>query len=460
MATLTEEQKKILESGKPVSDAPAFSEEMVSPTVITNATAIEETIPDLNQRLSKLRETAEGIKKSADELAAEEQAQPEVTLEKVGKNSTGLDLFLDSESGLIETAEERNTRLAAPATTAPISDTDKESQTRINEMKKSLDEQTKASIASIESQFKFKRQQLNEINRRAEESRAQSLLLGGSSRYAQLSATGIFEQQQTNSLLAIAELDAEEKKLISSALAAQGDGNFKLMEKELDLAEKKRAEKQKEADKIATSQAKEAEEIKKTKRLQNIELGTAELFEGGIESPIDIQTFLKSKGIESTLKEIEDTLKIINPDPNLTGVSADFKTFKQFFPNTDVSTPDGRKLFIDWSTAVGNANRKAEEPKPVKGGVIGGVDVQDVTLNAFAGLDPQTPSDKAALQTDIRNLGLNEEEPPQWFKEQAEQQLQATITPEKLKELWDEERQPVLDMLKDKGETPSSGREP
>jgi hypothetical protein len=83
-------------------------------------------------------------------------------------------------------------------------------------------------------------------------------------------------------------------------------------------------------------------------------------------------------------------------------------------------------------------------------GQIGGMDVSSVTLNAFSGFAPQTASERSDLQTELRNLGLNSETPPDWFKQQAEKQLGQSLTPKRLKELWDEERLPILDMLKNK----------
>src|SRR3990167_1602635 len=92
-------------------------------------------------------------------------------------------------------------------------------------------------------------------------------------------------------------------------------------------------------------------------------------------------------------------------------------------------------------------------------GQIGGTNITNPTLNAFSGFTPQTPTERSQLQTDIRNLGLDSETPPNWFRQQAEEQLQQSLLPGRLKQLWDEERLPILEMTKG-GETTSSGREP
>lgn len=99
-------------------------------------------------------------------------------------------------------------------------------------------------------------------------------------------------------------------------------------------------------------------------------------------------------------------------------------------------------------------------------GTIGGVDVSNATLNAFKGLAPKTPTEKSQLQTGIRNLGLTDEEPPQWFIDAAQEErdelenlaragIVGPIRPEELerriiaeiKKKWDKERNVILKMV-------------
>jgi|SRR3989344_2521506 len=87
-------------------------------------------------------------------------------------------------------------------------------------------------------------------------------------------------------------------------------------------------------------------------------------------------------------------------------------------------------------------------------GQVSGINVTNPTLNAFSGFAPQTPTERSQLQTDIRNLGLDSETPPDWFRQQAEEQLQQSLLPERLKQLWDEERLPILEMAKGGGREP------
>lgn len=135
-------------------------------------------------------------------------------------------------------------------------------------------------------------------------------------------------------------------------------------------------------------------------------------------------------------------------------LGTDFERYKFFAQQRgEAVTQEGFLKFQASEAAAGRAGEKA--PK-ASAGKIGGIDVSQTTLNAFEGFEPQTPTERSELQANIVALGLHLEEPQEWFKKEAEKQLQMSITPERLKELWDEERQPVLDLLEksELGRTP------
>lgn len=360
----------------------AFKEELleqnqsgVSSTVLSNANIIEDVIPDLNNRLETLSPTKpersfEDFQKDEDEnkIFLDNLAKFNLQHGRTPNDATGI---VKLEGGAMDTSGAFDTEgrvfggMAGAST--PADDNDRTQQELLDQMKASLDSQTKMLVESIQKQFNLRRQQQAEIDRRALEGINQSLLVGGSSRYAPLSSTGIVRAKETASLMALAELDAEEQRLITNARIAKEQGDFKIMEKELERAETKRKEKHAEAKKLADKIAEENKKLKERMIQASRESAIADLFAQGITDSatiIDMLNFYEdgtSTGGEFTLKEVGDALKILKPDEKLANVSADLTTFKQFFPDVDVTKPEGRKQYLSWLNEVAAAKRDGEQ---------------------------------------------------------------------------------------------------
>jgi hypothetical protein len=280
-----------------------------SPTTISNATVIEDVIPDMEGRLDKISEAGafidrEGVERFADGATVPTQDEDQKFLDnlsqfnkKFGRAPNDASGVKKTEGGGIDTtgAFDEEGKISGGGVTQPqtqaeieVDEAEREQDQLLADMKKNLDTQTKTYIDSVEQQYVVRRAQLKEINRRASEAINQSLLIGGSSRFAPISSTGIQQAKETSSLLAISQLDAEEKSLINEARQAQITGDFKLLATKLELAEGKRKEKLAEAKALNETIAEENERIKDRAVQISREATILDLFDQGLTEPADI----------------------------------------------------------------------------------------------------------------------------------------------------------------------------
>ena len=317
------------------------------PTVISSANINEKIISDLTSKLKDMSETGtftdkDGTTRTADGVPVPEKDENETYLKnladfnrKFGRQPNDTTGIKKVAGGGIDTSgafDEQGGVLGATKQPTKeeeaLDDTYKQQQDLIDQMRTTLDAQTKRQIDSIEALFNVRRQQQAEIDRRQKEGIEQSLLMGGSSRYAQISSANIVAAKENASLMNIAQLDAEEKSLINSALAAKENGDFKLLEKKLDLAETKRKEKQTEAEKLSKTIAEENKRLreemqKEATALQKDIDGIAEdAAKNG--APADVITKItsaKTRGV--AIKEAGEYLK------TGTGIIAEYNFYKK-----------------------------------------------------------------------------------------------------------------------------------
>ncbi len=190
----------------------------------------------------------------------------------------------------------------------------------LSSMKASTDAQTARTIASIQQKYDSLKAQQKQINEGQSKGVQNALLTGGvtgqgsSAQYAPISSEGIMSAQLSYGVQKLAELDAQEQDLINQAQAAGDSKNFQLMEKSLNLAEKKREEKAVEAktlnDKLIEQQVKAREKMIQSTR----DTALADLYSQGITDPQEMLKALNGNGGDFTLKEVTDGLKGLVPD--------------------------------------------------------------------------------------------------------------------------------------------------
>jgi len=294
------------------------------PTVISDVNIREKVIPDIKKRTDALTETGQfydnvGNLHNADGSIAEDVATSEQQKEA---------------DQLMESADQDSQMIMGT----------------LDKLMKQTDSNTASQVRSIKNQYDVRRQQLEEINRREQAATDTALLLGGSSRYTS-SGIGISAAFERAGIMELATIDAQEQAAISEVKAAQADQNYKLASTKLEYAEKLRKEKIDKATEIANTIAEENKAMTEMMQKQSREYAIAELFRQGITDPAEIMAYTDGN---ISLKEINDVLKIINPDANLSGMSSDYRTYKAMQKAGEI--PSTWSLF-DYKTALANATR-------------------------------------------------------------------------------------------------------
>lgn len=170
------------------------------------------------------------------------------------------------------------------------------------EMRKTSDRVAQEQMALIQSRFDQRRAEQEAINARGIAGINQVLNLGGTSRYAPLTATGIVSAAESEGLKRLTNIDTEERNAISEIRIAQQNKDYELMETKLEALEAIRSEKSKAMSDLAT-------DIQKTELQVERENAMASLIAQGITDPLQIFQKLNAQGINMTIKDVGDALK-------------------------------------------------------------------------------------------------------------------------------------------------------
>lgn len=318
------------------------------PTTLSNTNIIENVKPDLTKRIEDFSKTGsytdtEGTKRYADETPVPDAPQKTTLYNPVTGATQELDNTNDKST--IKSLQDQGWEVGQEDVYS------KSTRELIDSMKNSLDASTKRTIDNIEQQFNVRKQQLAEINRRQEEGVKQSLNIGGSSRYAQVSSQGVVSTQETAGLMAISELDAQEKDLINQAKAAQDSGNFQLLEKQLNMAESKRQEKQKAAADLSQKIAEQNKKIKDQMIQASRDGAVSDLISQGVTDPSQLLNVLNydEKGNmigDFTAEEIGKTIKNLAPTKDVQDLGTDGNMLK--FAKDQGWLPKDATIFDYW----------------------------------------------------------------------------------------------------------------
>lgn len=133
---------------------------------------------------------------------------------------------------------------------------------QITQMKTQFDTTSRANIDNIQQQFQSLMKEQADINSRSQSSLGQSLLMSGSSRYAQLSSSGEMTQLMSAGLKSLADLNVRETSAVIAAQQAQDTGDMQLMDKQISIATQARKDKQAAAADLSKQLATKAENIR------------------------------------------------------------------------------------------------------------------------------------------------------------------------------------------------------
>lgn len=204
---------------------------------------------------------------------------------------------------------------AAPPAFIPGDDPETKAQNAIiGQLMTSTDSSTRAQISSITNQYNQLIQQQQTANASQSDSISQTLIQGGSSRYAPISSAGIVAATTSYGLQKIAALVAEEQGLIQTAKNAQATGNQSALQKALDAIDKTKAAKVAAAKTVSDNLAKANQDLADKKMQQTTDNAIAALYTAGTKDPATIVKNLSAQGITVTAADVGDALKALYPD--------------------------------------------------------------------------------------------------------------------------------------------------
>ena len=291
-----------------------------STTVLSNTNIIDNVIPELNNNLDRLSQNGAffdegGVRRFADGSPIEQNQIPTFN---IYNPTTGQELEF--------AAQELTQPYLDNGWVAGVRDPlEKEQFGILQQLKEELDAATKRQIDSIEERYSVRKQQQRDIDSRIARGLGTNLLGGGSSRYAQESSAGIMKEEEARGMREIERLNAEEKSLINAAIQAQEAGNFEILEKQLQLVEDKRAQKQAEAELLASLVAEENEKLKERATQVSRESAISSVLQQGVTNTLDVLDLLNSEGGDFTLEEVDEFIDRAMPEKPKSGVSVAYE---------------------------------------------------------------------------------------------------------------------------------------
>lgn len=185
---------------------------------------------------------------------------------------------------------------------------------QITQMKTQFDTTSRAVIDNIKEQFDNLIKQQGDINTRSQASLDQSLIMGGSQRYAQESSNGQATALMSYGLQQIGDLNTKEQTAVLQAQQAMDSGDMKLMDSSLSLAQKARDEKQAAAKELSTKLTAQSDALKVKKQQNAVDTAVGTQLSNGVTDPAAIVKALADSGITATAKDIADSIANLNPN--------------------------------------------------------------------------------------------------------------------------------------------------
>jgi hypothetical protein len=185
---------------------------------------------------------------------------------------------------------------------------------KINAMKAEFDANSKAGIDLIQKQYNDIIQQQTQENTRAAGAEGQTLLMSGTSRYAPMDANGILNTFVSNGIQKLADLNTKETAAINAAQTAQDNGDMKLMDSQLTLAQKARDDKQAAAKALSDKLTAQNDTLVAKQKQNAIDTAVGTQLSNGVTDPAAIVKALGDAGITATAKDVADSIANLNPN--------------------------------------------------------------------------------------------------------------------------------------------------
>lgn len=197
-----------------------------------------------------------------------------------------------------------------------------------------------AQINALGGSWRERRQLLEESNKANVANWNQQFIRSGQAEYSPGMSSDLITGKEREGARKVKELDDQYLAAVASVNAALEEKNYSAA---ANLGQTLR-DIEKESLKAMADNAKEAaatnKKLKDNLLASSREMAISELVKQGYTDPVQIQDYLNNTDAgqqvgDITLKEISDTLKIVNPSADLAGLSADYKTFKYLKDNND-----------------------------------------------------------------------------------------------------------------------------
>ena len=254
-----------------------------------------------------------------------------------------------------------------------------EEQSKLDEYKQEIDENTaklkslnimndpefQLIASGIESQWNTRIESMRQINK----SRTGSMTQLGTrlgSRYLAGGMAGIISEEEKQGMNRIAELETQKQSALAQAQKSFRAEKWDEYVDLINIAEKRYNTEVDEIDKLNKKVTEENKKLDEENLNINRDIMISELSGIGITNKNEVLKFLNDNGIKSTLKQVGDALKILETTDDLVGASSDLRTFKKFFPDVDITTPEGLQKFDEFTNRL-----KDEVLSPAEAGTLG-----------------------------------------------------------------------------------------
>ena len=151
----------------------------------------------------------------------------------------------------------------------------------------------------------------------------------------------------------------------------------------------------------------------------------------GTVAASDFSSILANLNRASERFTTEAIERLLPDTTDLTGATAELRTFSLLNPDLEIGTSKFRTAFETFTKKTGKVE------------TISGL-VNEV-LDGFTSLEGLSTSDKTKVKSELFDLGFNSDTPPSWFKEFIEAEKRQTLLPEVIQEEWIKYRDKILE---------------
>lgn len=338
------------------------------------------------------------------------------------------------------------------------------------------DAELKAQLKGIETDYSARIERMNDINARREKT-FETLGFRTGGRYTGGVRGGVFggviSEEERQAAMRINELEAAKQAEMLAAKQAKENRDWTVHTASIDAAEALYKQQIDEVTKLNKAYidkqneiAKQEKELNELNRNVTLDNAISDLVSQGITDPGDILDMLNYSEAgelvgDVTLKEVSDTIELLQNASGLKGASTDIRDFKLFYPDVNLGTPEGYNKFLRFKAQTAAAGRKpeteptvgitSEDERTFTGAGFSASEISDVTkaVNEFGVNsvldDPELSEDQKAAIKKVYNIPEKETVTP----EQIDNVVTQKYAQDYLKSVYTAEE--IRDLVKEKG---------